>query len=148
MNQIGGGKGIGRTKTEELKNLSKNKDAKGILQFIERNIDDFNGRNMAEAFSSIKGIANPHHLERVRTHPVFLALAKRTTEHIASNDETEFFHPIGLSLIANATSKIGRMEGTDALFGALSKHVQYIEKTGTPQATSFFCYSIFEIGGN
>ena len=104
----------------ELKRLSISKDAKGILKLTEENLDAFNGRNWSTVFNGLKGITRPDHLERIHTHPVFLNFVKITAEKINSNDRTEFFHPIGLSMMAVSAATIGRMAGTDQLFAAFS----------------------------
>jgi len=142
-----GKKGIGREKQEERKKFERSGDARGLLQFIGRNIDDFNGRDMATAWNALKGITNQNHLQRIRKEPVFLDLVKRLTEMIASNDTTLFLNAIELSMIASAATKIGRLDGTDELFAAISKQSIWIVNHVNAQALANIAtaYSKLEI---
>ena len=116
---------------EEQKRLSKTQDAIAILQLITDHISNFNGRQHS---TILKGITNPNHLKRIRTHPVFLKFVKSTAEKIKSNDKTDFFHPIGLSMIAVSAAKIGRMAGTDEMFAAVSNQSSWIVNNCDSQA--------------
>jgi len=127
--------------------LSKIKDPRGILALVEKHIDDFNGRQHATIFNLLKGITNPNHLERIRVDPVFIDLVKRTTERIASNDNTRFFNAIDLGMTIVSAAKIGRMDGTDELFAAISKQSIWIVNHVDAQALANIAtaYSKLEI---